>query len=272
MLLALPYSEDEVVVLLVSAVLAGLGWFLWYRGLGAGSRLGGDGGARRVLALAPAVALLLVFIVLRGWASFDVQDSPAYLFQYVLLGAAWLGGATTLVTWLGLSARDDVAERDNPAAAVALAGALLGLALCYAGGNVGDGPGWWVVVFASGLATAAFFAVWMLLEALAHPSDWITIDRDLAAGLRHAAFCVAQGLVLGGAAAGDWVSGADTLRDFAADGWPALVLLALAVVFERALGPSADVPRRSPVACGLVPGALHVLGAALWVALRGGWS
>lgn len=272
MLLALSYSEDEVVVVLVSVTVWVLTWIAWYRSLRPGARFRDRLAASRLLAAAPVVALAAVFAVLTRWASFDVRDSGAYLFQYVALGGAWIGAATTQLGWLGLSARDDVAERGNAAASVALAGTIVGAALCYSGGNVGDGPGWWVVVFSSGLATAGFFGVGALLEALAHPSDWITIDRDLAAGVRHAAFCLAQGLVLGGAAAGDWVSGADTLRDFAADGWPALVLLAAAVVVERTLGPTGDVPRSSPVAAGLFPGSLYLLAAALWLALRGGWS
>src|SRR5688572_31741585 len=167
-MLALAYSDDEGFVVIVSLLVWALTWFLWYAGLRAGSSLRRERAPARVLAVMPLVAMAVLFVILRRWASFDVRDSSEYLFQYVMLGAAWLGVALRFAPWLGLSARDDAAERGNPAAAVALAGAMLGLTLCYAGGNVGDGPGWWVVVFSSGLATAVFFVSWAVCESRAH--------------------------------------------------------------------------------------------------------
>ena len=49
----------------------------------------------------------------------------------------------------------------NAAAAMATAGATIGVTLSYAGGNIGDGPGWWVVVFSAAIATAGLFACWL---------------------------------------------------------------------------------------------------------------
>ncbi len=262
-------SEDEAFVSVVSTALWILCWLVWYWGLRVGSKLQTRRGPRRALAAAPIASLALVFLVLRLWSSHDVRDSPGYLYQYLALGGAWVGIAMTQLRWLGISARDDVAERGNPAAAAALFGALLGTALCYAGGNVGDGPGWWVVLFSSGLATAAYFVLWTVLETAAHPSDSVTIDRDLAAGLRHAAFCIALGLVLGCAAAGDWESAGSTLGDFAAGGWPALLLLVAAILLERSLAPAKHAPRRSPLVHGVLPGAAYVTVAIAWLALHG---
>lgn len=265
----LAYSPDENFLLVVSLGLAGLTWFGWYRALGQGPWIRRAQGLRRLLGIAPAVALLGVLAILRTAASFDVRESVPYLFQYLVLGAAWVGVAMRLTPWVGIGARADVVERGNPAAAVALAGACVGVALCYAGGNIGDGPGWWVVVFSSGLATAGFFVAWALVERLAHASDAITIDRDLAAGVRHAGFCIALGIVLGRAAAGDWESAGETLRDFGALGWPAVGLVALALAFERALRPSADTPRRSLVAAGLAPAVLELAIVLVWAVSRG---
>ena len=132
-----------------------------------------------------------------------------------------------------------------PSAAVAIAGALLGITLCFAGGNIGDGPGWWVVVFSAGVATAGLFAAWLLLEALTGISDTVTIDRDLAAGVRLGGLLVACGLRLGWAVAGDWISAEATLRDFAANAWLVLVLLAIAVLVERVARHS-DLRQRCP--------------------------
>jgi len=269
MLLALPLSEDEALVVVVSILLALVTWIWWYWELASGPKFQLERTAGRALGLVPPLALVVLYAILRSWASFDVQNSAEYLFQYMVLGAAWLGVALRFLPWLGISARDDVAERGNPAAAVALVGALLGITLCYAGGNVGDGPGWWVVVFSSGLATVAFFLAWAVLESASHASDAVTIDRDVAAGIRHAAFCVGEGAILARGVAGDWRSAGATLRDLAAHGWPALVVLGLAILLERALQPTGAEPRRSPVVCGVVPGVVLVAGSLAWVVWLG---
>ena len=78
--------------------------------------------------------------------------------------------------------------------------------LCYAGANIGNGPGWWVVAFTAGLATASFAILWFLMDRLGRFSESITVDRDVASGIRLAAALVAIGLVLARAAAGDWHS------------------------------------------------------------------
>src|SRR5262245_10554175 len=269
MLLALPLSEDEGLVVVLSIAVWVVSWIWWYWELGTGPKLRAERTAGQALGIVLPMARVLLYVILRRWASFDVKNSAEYLFQYLALGAAWVGVALRMVPWLGISTRDDVAERTNPAAAVALAGALLGIMLCYAGGNVGDGPGWWVVVFSSGLATVAFFLAWAVLESLSQVSDAITIDRDLAAGVRQAAFCVAQGAILARGVAGDWKSAGETVGDLAAHGWPALVVRALAILLERALRPTAAEPRRSLVVAGVVPGAVLVAGALGWVAWLG---
>lgn len=269
MSLALLLSEDEALVVVVSILLwiPSWIWSLWE--LRAGPVLRRERAPARALGFLPFVALGILFLILKLWSSFDVRDSGPYLFQYLALGGAWLGIALRFFPRFGISARDDVAERGNPAAAVALSGAILGLVLCYAGGNIGDGPGWWVVVFSSGLATVGFFVSWAAFESTAQASDAVTIDCDLASGARHASFSVAQGMVLGRAAAGDWRSASHTLSDFVSHGWPALVLLALAIAFERVLRPTGAEPRRSLVVCGVVPGAVLVAGALAWIATIG---
>ncbi|MDZ4199651.1 MAG: hypothetical protein U1E27_10260, partial [Kiritimatiellia bacterium] len=55
-------------------------------------------------------------------------------------------------------------------------------------------------------------------------------------GRRWAGFLLGAGLLLGRASAGDWTSVDATFVEFFRDGWPVLVLLALAVVAERILG------------------------------------
>src|SRR5689334_7329381 len=69
----------------------------------------------------------LLFAILKRWASSDVRDSSKYLVFYMGVGAAWIGVAMCCTGMAGISVRDDVVERRNGAASMALAGAILGL-------------------------------------------------------------------------------------------------------------------------------------------------
>src|SRR3954463_3068227 len=227
-------SGDEIVVTLVAIGLGPAAWIFWL------FRMHGIQDGRRSLpvtlaAAAGATCAVLIFVVLDTVASFDVVDDPRYQLMYLVLGLAWLRVAVETFPFAGLSARDDVGERGNVAAAIAFGGALVGSALCYAGGNIGSGPGWWVVVFSAALATGTFLAGWLLLTTFTPVADSVTIDRDKAAGLRLGAFLVALGLLLGRGVAGDWHSGRQTVADFIATLPLAAVLLVIALVIERAV-------------------------------------
>ena len=262
-------SGDEVVMLVVSAIVALVSWGAWYVAPARVQRVGARAPAWRLLRLTPLVAAALLWLVLRNAASFDVRDDPRYLAFYLVLGAAWVG---VWIRWLavtGISTRDDVVERSNGSAALAVTGALLGITLAYAGGNVGDGPGWWVVVFSAALATLALFAAWMLLEAISGVSDIVTVDRDPSAGLRLGGFLIACGVILGRSVAGDWVSAEATVRDFVVAAWPVVVLVTVAAIVERAARPTTDSPHPSIFAYGVVPAVLYVAGAAYQVVRLG---
>jgi hypothetical protein len=255
-------SPDEGVVFAVASVLALVSWWRWYAPLVSVERLGARRDGRMLLGLTPILAVLALFGVLRAAASFDVRDSPLYLTFYLALGVAWVGGAAQFLPALGLNPRDDVVERGNAAAAFAVAGAVLGLTGCFAGGNVGDGPGWWVVVFSAGLATGGLAIVWWLFERLTGIADLVTVDRDPAAGLRLGALLAAGGLILGRAVAGDWVSAAASLNDFVQVAWPALILAGAAALVERVARPTPETPA-PPVALYGAPPALLYLAAAV---------
>lgn len=237
-------SGDEVLVLFVSSAATLAGWGFWYLRLRTAHPLCRDRGlgrVRRVLALTPPLCLAGLFAVLRAAASFDVRESPLYLVFYLVFGAAWLVAGRGLFSLLGVSWRDDALGQRNPAAAWAVAGGLGGLMACYAGANVGDGPGWWCVLAAGALATAAWFAAWAILEHAGDLAEAVTVERDEQTALRLAGFLLAAGVLCGRGAAGDWTSAAQTLAEFR-DAWPVLVLLAGAVWVER----SAAAERRGP--------------------------
>lgn len=265
-------SEDEVFVFIACAILGPFTWLPWLWHAAFTARRCSSFRHRWGLYVFPLLCAALLAAVLRLYASADVRTDPVYIAFYLALGATWVGLASRLVGVFGLSARDDVIERANPAATYAIGGALLGITLCFAGGNIGDGPGWWVVVFSAALSTLAFFLLWVLLHRFTGLADAVTIDRDPASGIRLAGYFIGSGLILGRAVAGDWVSVPATLSDFAAMAWPVLLLWAAAVLLESTFRPTQERPLPSPLTYGLAPLAAYVALAAFFVAQAGGWS
>jgi uncharacterized membrane protein YjfL (UPF0719 family) len=237
------------------------------------ARLGGRFQDRWPLYAYPVLCAALLTAVLRLYASSDVRDSSVYILFYFAMGMAWLGlAARYFLPYFGLSSRDDVVERKNPAAAHAIGGALLGVTLCFAGGNIGNGPGWWVVVFSAALSTAAFFVLWALLDRFTGLADAVTVERDPASGLRLAGYFLGSGLILGRAVAGDWVSVNATVADFGKLAWPVLLLWLAAVLLERTFRPTKETPLPSPVTHGLAPLGAYVALAFFFLAQAGWWS
>jgi len=264
-------SGDEAFALATSAVLAAIFWFVWCRDLLLVARRPGGGLERLWLVGAPAAAGYLLFQILARFSSSDVRDDPLYFAFYLVMGVAWTGIGLYALAWLGLGARDDVLERGNRAAAVAIAGAVLGITLCFAGGNIGEGPGWWVVAFCAVLSTGVLFLLWFLLDRLTGVADAVTIDRDAASGVRAAGFFLGAGMILGRAVAGNWEGAGSALRDFAVHGWPVVALLILAVLLERLLRPSAEAPHRPVITHGALPALLYLGLGATAVQMAGPW-
>lgn len=265
-------SEDETFILIVSLAIGAFTWIVWYRRGARLSSLVKRGADRRVLYTAPLVCALGLLAVLLVCSASDVRNDARYVFLYLSMGAAWVGTASFVVPLFGISVRDDVFERGNRAAGLASGGALMGITACFAGGNIGNGPGWWVVVYCALLSTGTLFILWSVFEKLTHVSDAVTIERDVASALRLGGWLAALGLILGRAVAGDWESADKTTVDFARFAWPAIVLLALAIVLQRALRPSRETPQPPALSHGLVPCALHLAVAIGWLMWIGPWS
>jgi uncharacterized membrane protein YjfL (UPF0719 family) len=264
-------SEDEKAVLFFSGVMAVIGWGWFFIRTAFVARFPGRFRGRGVLWAAPFLCAAFLFVLLKLFSAEDVRDDPDYLAFYMLLGAAWLIAGQTPLPLLGLSFRDDVLERGNRAASYAIAGAFFGITLCYAGGNAGNGPGWWVVVFSAALSTAALLLLWTAFASLTALADRIAIDRDEAAGLRAVGFFVGCGLVLGRAVAGDWISASATLTDFVSLAWPAGLLTMGAAAMERAVRPAAERGPAPAFSCGLLPGLVLAGAGAIAVVLLGPW-
>jgi hypothetical protein len=182
--------------------------------------------------IAAPITAALVFAVLARFASHDVRDSGLYIGFYLLMTLAATGLGLALLDRLGLSLRDDVLERRNPAACIACSGAIIGIGLAFAGANIGDGPGWWVVVFSGGLSVGGLLIGWIVIDRIGQAGEAIVVERDEAAGLRVEGWFVAAGAITGRAAAGNWVSAGATVADFSRIAWGALGLTILAAVVE----------------------------------------
>ncbi|MEK6372093.1 MAG: hypothetical protein AABO58_05305 [Acidobacteriota bacterium] len=254
-------SGDEIIATIGSFFVGIFAWIPgWYR-YAFRRRFAHDTRASSIVLFAPLFCALLLLAVLLTLAADDVRRDPVYLFFYTLMGMAWIGGWAAFFGAFGIRLREDVAEGKNRAAAIALAGSLIAVTLAFAGGNIGNGPGWWVVVVCAALSTGAIFVLWMLIEWTTGVSERVTVERDVAAAIRFAGLVIALGVILGRAVAGDWESLDATLEDFWRVGWPALLLAAAGIIVERGLR---FVPvRTSSLAFGVLP-LLAYLSAAIW--------
>ncbi|HYN07984.1 MAG TPA: hypothetical protein VES67_11385 [Vicinamibacterales bacterium] len=262
-------SPDEVVVTIAAVVLGPVAWVFWFIRRSDSTLPGRGSTGLGILGATIVVCSTLLLFVLVTVASHDVRTVLEYLFMYSVLGLAWLRLGEMLFAYSGVSVRDDVVERGNAAATIALSGALVAVMLCYAGANIGDGPGWWVVVFSAALATAGLVVAWQLYALFTRGVDAVTIDRDPAAGMRLAGFLVACGLVLGRSVAGDWHAVEQTVQDFVRMLPFAGILVVLATAIEPLARPTVQEPHRPFGSHGVGLGLLYVLFAVIAIAFAG---
>lgn len=256
-------DDDEVIALVVSAVGAGVGVFDWYgKALGI-TTIGASIWSRIVPLVLPAPLTLALFRVLVTAAARDVRVDFRYQLLFTLMGlAAMLLVVPRAMAFIGVSYRDDVLERRNPAAAFAVFGAVTASAIVFAGGNIGEGPSIWNTV-ATTLAAGGLMAFAVSVLAETTPvTDTLAIERDVAAGVRFAGWIVAMGLVFAYASAGDWAGTKAMLRDLVRGSWPAAILVVVAIAAERTLQPTLARPQPSVLVWGVIP-ALGYLGFAV---------
>jgi hypothetical protein len=197
---------DEFLALVVASIVGGAAALRWYAALITVTRRAASPVHRFILALAPLACLAIVQGVLACCAAHEVKQAAEYDFLFVAGGAAWLGATTLGLPLADVCPRDDAIESRNPAGVISLCGAWIGVTLCYAGGNIGEGPTIWTTFVPAAAATAALLFLWLLLAVATGVSENIAIDRDAASALRLAGFLIAAGLVLGRAVAGDFQS------------------------------------------------------------------
>lgn len=214
----------------------------------------------------------MIAVALALWGAKEVREDGGEVFLLTLCGAAYLALCIYLFQWMGIGLRQDVIERSNTGALIALCAATVATALIYSGGSVGEGPSYMENVFSVGLALAGFFFLWILLEVGGKISMSIAEERDLASGIRFGGFLMAVGLILARAVAGDWHSSAATVHDFFRDGWPAAVVFAVALGTERLVRPNRHHPTRPWPMFGLAPALLYLVITGAWLWHIGAWE
>lgn len=231
-----------------------------------------NSGARWAIGVSVTVGLIMVAMALNFWGAKEIRSSSDEVVVLTLVAGAWLFIATRLFSWLGLSFKDDAVDRKNIAALIALCGAVISVALIYAGGSIGEGPSYWNNFFSAGLGTLGLLGLWTLLELGGRVSISVTEDRDVASGLRLCCFLLAAGLILGRAVAGNWHSESATVHDFLHDGWPAAPICIVAVIVEFFARPSRSRPFPGWPTYGLMPGIIYFAIAAAWLRHLGAWE
>jgi hypothetical protein len=241
-------------------------WAPWYITLALVTRLASSQRDRRVLYLTPLVCFLILPLAFLGKELADPQRGRGRLRDTLFVGALLLSVTVWMIPWLGLSARDDVAEGRNRPAGWAIGGAILALTLAY-GSAAGATRGTQMERQAPLVGSLSIFAVlilWGLLEKLAHVAEAITVERDAGAAARLAAFLPALGLLVGRGLP-TFLTRPDAMPSLAALGGPIILLLAGIVIERRPR--SVAKPGGRPTAGDALIALSYLVGAGLWSAL-----
>ena len=252
------FSGDEVLFLVAAGIVALVTTVRWYYFVGR-AKTYRPSPTRVVLIFLPPTLLVVLITVLQTLADpVWVVGRLDYTLLFTAGGIAWMFLGASAFALLGVDPRDDALERNNDAATIAVAGGMAGIVLLYAGSNVGNGPTIWTTLLPAVVAALALLAAWGMLEALTDTAEAITVERDVATGVRVGTFLACAGLILGRAMAGDFYAWGDTFVEFGRLAWPAAALVPVMVVLHHIMRPTMTRPAPSVVAAGLVPAAALV--------------
>lgn len=265
------FTGGESFVLFVSTIGGGVAIFRWVRALCASpdAELRPATQSRKILAVGSAIAAAILAFILLKLTPREVRSSIQYVVLFagvgVLTCAAVLGAASAT----GVSIARDALDNRNPAAALAVAGALVGTSLAYGGANVGQGATISTTLLPAALSVGTLIGAWTLLEHVACISDAIAIDRDSASAWRLAGFLIATGAISGRAVAGDYHSVWGTLVDFAVIAWPIAVLVVITAILQVRWRPTPHHPHPPVRRFGHIPAATLLIATALYILWTG---
>lgn len=254
-------SGDEFVVLLVSVFAAPVFLLAWGSLLLRPCPMGRRQPGRGVLAFLPLVPVVIYHLVLTHLADREVREHGVYEFLFVALGIAWLMFGSSVARLRGVWPRQQLVDQVNPAAAPVVGGAVLGVAVCFAGANVGGGATIWSTILPAVLASATWGGLWLIADLLSGVSMAITIDRDDASGWRVGGAILASGIILGRAVAGDYHGADETLRDFVRQAWPAAVVMFALVAMHARWRPTPQRTRPDVFLFGVFPAVVFFIAA-----------
>ena len=224
---------------------------------------------RLSLASLPLLCAGFLLVVLLKYSAGTVRSDSVWALGYFVLGAAWIGGSQFVFGLLGIGMRDDVIERRNPSAAWVVSAQLLAGTFCFAGANVGNGPGPAVVVFCAVLSTATLLLTWLVFDAVASASEAITIERSSTSGVRVAGWLTAVGIVCGASVTGDWHGLTRTLAEFVGYIWPMVLFSFVIATFERILRKRPALAKRMNARASAAIAAASVALAVVYIWKRG---
>jgi uncharacterized membrane protein YjfL (UPF0719 family) len=252
------FSGDEVLFFAVAGVVALITTVRWYYFV-ARAKSFRPSPIRIILAIVPLILVIALLVVLAKLADpVYVAGKLDYTLLFTAGGIAWMFLAVSAFALLGVNVRDDALERTNLAAALSVAGGMIGVMLAYAGSNIGNGPTIWTTLLPAFVAALALLAAWGALEMLTDTAEAITVERDAATGVRVGAFLACAGLILGRSMAGDFdvqAGYSGTFGDFVLLGWPVAALVPAMVVLHHIARPTPQRPIPSVVTAGLIPAA-----------------
>jgi len=235
-------SPGELFALIGSAAATILAWgVLMVRGAALDRRLWSTpegklrpGGAYGCLATIfgwAAVGAIVAYVIL-FFAASDVRPSAMYVFLYVLMGFGVTGINTVALRIFGWRI-SDMFERRNNAAHTLFYTATIASALAFAGANIGDGPGFYVVLFCTGLSHVTLWSIAVVHAALNRTAYRILVDHDRGIAFRFGCMLVAIGAILGRGVAGDWPGYAATTVDFMTIVWPVILYLVVDTMIAK---------------------------------------
>ncbi len=264
------FDPDEWLFFVIAGVVGIYLGVRWYVALNRRTSLSRPLRNNLFLGLVPPAALLVLLITLQlGADPVYVAGHLDYTLLFLARGALWIFVAVRLLPLVGLSFEDDVVDRSNPAAAIAVSGAILGTMLAYAGSNIGNGPTIWTTLVPALVATITLFGLWSLIGLLSSISDVITIDRDRAAAIRLAIFLICCGAILGRAMAGDFSDWTETFATFVLLGWPSILLVLFVVVVNWISKPTPQRPEPSRFVYGVIPASILVVMTLIYLLMTG---
>lgn len=265
-------DPDELFAFFASALIGLMGFGAWYmRGMQM-TWLAAPKIPRWMVLALPLVALAGLWHVLGTYAAVDVREDIRYHALFAVMGTIWAFQLPRALTLIGVSYEDDVLERRNTAAAIALSGAVVSLVVLFAGSNMGEGPSIWNTVETAVVATGGLAMGVFLYALTTQVGDSISVERDVSSGLRFAGWMIATGLILARSCAGDWAGDLAMIRDLMGTGWPVIALLVVAIPIDMRLRPSDRSPTPNVLVAGLVPGLAYLGGAIAYIASLPRWT